>query len=73
MEGLWFYLLIVTLGLLMVFFQREDWRLRKKVRKLEAELNHIKHNQYVRELGFDLDECSDVHLPGDCPLCEGGA
>ena len=69
MEGLIFFLLMVVWGLLIVFFQREDWRLRKKIRKLEAELEHTKHNQYVRELGLDPDECSDVHLPGDCPLC----
>ncbi|KKL65604.1 hypothetical protein LCGC14_2153340 [marine sediment metagenome] len=69
MEGLGFYLIMVGWVLLIVFFQREDWRLRKKIGKLEAELNHTKHNQYVRELGFDLDECADIHLPGDCPLC----
>lgn len=23
------------------------------------------------ESGFDPDECSELHLPGDCPLCGG--
>jgi len=23
------------------------------------------------ESGFDPEECSECHLPGDCPLCGG--
>ena len=41
----------------------------KKIKRLETEIGHTKHGRYVRELGYDLDECEDCHLPNDCPLC----
>ena len=66
----WLYFFSVPLmGLIVIFFSWDELRLLKKIRKLQAELEHTKHNRYIRELGFDPDECSDIHLPGDCPLC----
>lgn len=62
---------VMICGLLTIYFAWHDIRQQKKIRVLEAEIRHTKHNQYFRELGYDPDECEDCHLPGDCPLCGG--
>lgn len=51
----------------------------EEIRERTKELVWQKVNQVVAyedrknaiECGFSPDECSESHLPGDCPLCGG--
>jgi len=43
----------------------------RRERKGQERAERMAWNRYLRESGFDPDECEQSHLPGDCPLCGG--
>ena len=58
----------VLLGLLLGALD-DIWMNFKEDRDIEREAGQ---HAYLKECGFSPNECSEYHLPGDCPLCGAG-
>ncbi len=72
MNGTYFIIYIVcfvVISLAVVGASMDWFRQERKIKRLQTEVDHFKHSKYLREYGYDQDECEDLHLAGDCPLC----
>lgn len=43
----------------------------RRTRRMIQRHNEAAWREYLLESGFDPEECAEVHLAGDCPLCGG--
>ena len=66
-----YFILMAVVGFTIIYYQLSDNKLRRKIRHLETRIKHYAEHNYLRDYGYDSDECEDCHLPGDCPLCGG--
>jgi len=61
------------MGLTLIAVLAIDARLRSGRRrdreKREREQAEIEQQLKITDYGYDLKECEECHLPGDCPLC----
>jgi len=66
MYGFMFGIAFVVVILAVVVVRDRNERLREwRERQVDE------WDDYLRDCDFRPDECRDVHLPGDCPLCGG--
>ena len=62
-------MMVMPVAILVFMYITDERHWRRKVERLQVELDKANQKYDATIRGFDPIECEEHHLPGDCPLC----